>query len=78
MSDQTSSDEIPKTPSQQAAPFLSCASRGRRSPAPDEGETMRYREVIRTLEDGSQVYSNLMPTPGGGEFEMVRATYRRI
>ena len=41
------------------------------------GQTVRYREETRTLPDGSLVYRNLVPTPGGGEFEMIRTTYRR-
>jgi hypothetical protein len=35
-----------------------------------------YREITQTLEDGTQVYRNLVPSPGG-EFEMIRAVYRR-
>ncbi len=42
-----------------------------------EGKTVRYREETRTLPDGSQVYRNLLPTPDGGEFEMIRTTYRK-
>lgn len=43
-----------------------------------QGRPVRYREVIRTLEDGTQVYSNLVPAPDGSEFEMIRSTYRKI
>jgi hypothetical protein len=46
--------------------------------ATHQGRTIRYRETIQTLEDGSQVYRNVVPTPDGGEFEMIRATYRRV
>ena len=41
------------------------------------GQKVRYREETKTLPDGSLVYRNLVPTPDGGEFEMIRATYRR-
>ena len=41
------------------------------------GNTVRYREVTQTVEDGTQVYHHLVPTPDGGEFEMIRITYRR-
>jgi hypothetical protein len=42
-----------------------------------EGRTIRYREVTQTLEDGVQVYRNLLATPDGGELEMIKTTYRR-
>jgi len=41
------------------------------------GQKVRYREETQTLPDGSLVYRNIVPTPDGGEFEMIRATYRR-
>ena len=41
------------------------------------GQKVRYREETKTLPDGSLVYRNLVPTPDGGEYEMIRATYRR-
>ncbi len=41
------------------------------------GHVVRYREVTQTLPDGSRVYRNLVPAPDGGEFEMIRTTYRR-
>ena len=41
------------------------------------GRTIRYREITQTLPDGTQVYRNLVPTPDGGEFEMIRSVYRR-
>ena len=40
-------------------------------------QKVRYREETRTQPDGSHVYRNLVPTPDGGEFEMIRTTYRR-
>ena len=39
--------------------------------------TVTYREVTETREDGTQLYRNLMPTPDGGEFEMIRIVYKR-
>lgn len=42
-----------------------------------QGRNFRYREVSQLLEDGMQLYTNLVPTPEGGEFEMIRATHRR-
>ena len=41
------------------------------------GQKVRYREETQTQPDGSQVYRNFVPTPDGGEFEMIRTTYRR-
>ena len=41
------------------------------------GQKVRYREETKTLPDGSLVYRNVVPTPDGGEFEMIRTTYRR-
>ena len=41
------------------------------------GQSMRYREITETRDDGTQVYRNLAPTADGGEFEMIRATYHR-
>jgi hypothetical protein len=41
------------------------------------GSTFRYREITQAQDDGSLLYRNLMPAPGGGEFEMVRIVYRR-
>jgi len=43
----------------------------------DAPDVRRYREVTRTLEDGVQCYENLVPTPDGGEFLLIRITYRR-
>jgi|SRR5215471_13284239 len=41
-----------------------------------EGRTIRYREVTQTIEDGLQVYRNLLAAPEG-ELEMIKTTYRR-
>lgn len=42
-----------------------------------DGNPFRYREVTRTLDEGVQLYQNLVPLPGGGEFELIRTIYRR-
>ena len=39
--------------------------------------TVRYREIIETRADGTQLYRNLVPTPDGSELEMIRIVYRR-
>ena len=41
-----------------------------------QGQVMHYREITQTLDDHTQLYRNLMPTPDG-EHEVIRATYRR-
>jgi hypothetical protein len=41
------------------------------------GQKVRYREETQTQPDGTQVYRHFLPTPAGGEFEMIRTTYRR-
>lgn len=41
------------------------------------GRPLRYREITRTVDDDTRVYSNLVPLPGGGEHEVTRITYRR-
>jgi hypothetical protein len=41
------------------------------------GQKVRYREETQTQPDGSLVYRNLVPTPDGVEFEMIRSTYRK-
>jgi len=41
------------------------------------GQTMRYREQTERVSDDIHVYRNLLPTPDGGEFEMIRTVYRR-
>jgi hypothetical protein len=41
------------------------------------GRTVRYREITEKRTDGTQIYRNLVPTPDGGEFEMIRTVYRR-
>jgi hypothetical protein len=43
----------------------------------DSPDVRRYREVTRTLSDGVLLYENLVPTPDGGEFLLIRITYRR-
>jgi hypothetical protein len=42
-----------------------------------DGRTIRYREITETLADGSQIYRNLVASPDGGEFEMIKTVYRR-
>lgn len=42
-----------------------------------QGKILRYREITQTVEDGLLLYRNLVPTPDGGEFEMIRGNYRR-
>jgi hypothetical protein len=42
-----------------------------------QGQTVRYREVRQSLDDGSQLYRNLRTMPDGSEHEVIRATYRR-
>jgi hypothetical protein len=42
-----------------------------------QGRTIRYREQRQLLDDGSQLYRNLIPMPDGSELEMVRSVYRR-
>ena len=42
------------------------------------GGTVRYRETTETVDDDTRAYRNLMPTPAGdGEYEAIKATYRR-
>lgn len=41
------------------------------------GQKVRYREETRTQPDGSLLYRHLVPTPDGGEFEMIRTIYRK-
>jgi len=41
------------------------------------GQKVRYREETQTQPDGSLIYRNLVPTGDGGDFEMIRTTYRR-
>ena len=36
-----------------------------------------YREITESMADGTRVYRNMVPMPNGGEFEMIRAVYRR-
>jgi hypothetical protein len=41
-----------------------------------DGRTIRYREQRQILDDGSQIYRTIVPSPQG-EFEMIRSLYRR-
>ena len=41
------------------------------------GKTVRWREVTDKSQSGVLVFRQYMPAPGGGEFEMIHATYRR-
>jgi len=41
------------------------------------GRTMRWREVTRTVDDDTQVWSQIMTAPDGREFETMTVTYRR-
>ena len=38
---------------------------------------MRWRETTQSKDADTQVFRSLMPTPEGGEFEMMTVTYRR-
>ncbi len=40
-------------------------------------QTICYREEVESRPDGSRLYRNIVPTPDGGEFEMIRTTYRK-
>jgi hypothetical protein len=44
--------------------------------AAHEGRTIRYREERQIVDDRTQVYRTLVPSPQG-EFEMIRALYTR-
>jgi Protein of unknown function (DUF1579) len=41
------------------------------------GQIIRYREQTERVSADTHVYRNLLPTPDGGEFEMIRTVYRR-
>jgi hypothetical protein len=41
------------------------------------GQVLRYREQTERVSDDTHIYRNLLPTPDGGEFEMIRTVYRR-
>jgi hypothetical protein len=41
------------------------------------GQVIRYREQTERVSDDTHIYRNLLPTPDGGEFEMIRTVYRR-
>ncbi len=42
------------------------------------GQAMSWRETTQTISDTEQRFSSFFPLPDGGEFEMIRATYRKI
>jgi hypothetical protein len=44
--------------------------------AAHEGRTIRYREQRQIIDDRTQLYRSLIPSPQG-EFEMIHALYRR-
>jgi hypothetical protein len=42
------------------------------------GRPFRWRETTERVDADTRVFRTFMPTPDGGEFEVVTATYRRI
>ena len=56
-------------PSKRTMTFLTETTHG--------GRTIQYRETTETRDDGTQVYRNLVPTPDGGEHEMIKTVLRR-
>jgi hypothetical protein len=40
-------------------------------------DARRYREVTRTIQDGVQVYENLVPSADGSEFLLIRIESKR-
>jgi hypothetical protein len=42
-----------------------------------EGRTIRYREITERVDESTRVYRNVMPTPDGGEYVAIKATYHR-
>jgi len=42
-----------------------------------QGKPMRWRETTATLDPDTQVWRSFMPAPGGGEVEVMSATYKR-
>jgi hypothetical protein len=42
-----------------------------------QGRPVRYREERQLLDDGRQLYRNLVPMPDGSELELIRMVYRR-
>lgn len=41
------------------------------------GQIIHYREQTERVSADTHVYRNVLPTPDGGEFEMIRTVYRR-
>lgn len=42
------------------------------------GQEMSWTETTNVISDSEQLFRILFPLPGGGEFEMMRAVYRRL
>ncbi len=42
------------------------------------GQAMSWKETSQLVSDTEQLFRVLFPLPDGGEFEMMRATYRRL
>jgi hypothetical protein len=42
------------------------------------GEAVSWRETTQMTSDTEQLFRSLFPLPDGGEFEMIRATYRKL
>lgn len=42
-----------------------------------QGSTRHYREITTTRGDGSRLYRHLVPTPDGGEHELITAVHTR-
>jgi hypothetical protein len=42
------------------------------------GQAMTWKETSEALSDNEQVFRVLFPQPDGGEFEMMRAVYRKV
>ncbi len=42
------------------------------------GQAMSWRETTQTISETEQLFCSFFPLPDGGEFEMIRATYRKI
>jgi len=47
------------------------------SAAGPNGQTMAWRETSEVIFDHEQIFRVLLPQPDGGEFEMMRAVYRK-
>jgi hypothetical protein len=39
---------------------------------------MSWKETSEAVSENEQIFRVLFPAPGGGEFEMMRAVYRRV